>query len=67
MSATYVCKCCNKTRRLNIKYPPVQNTCLRCRLRTNKVLTLKAFASIVKTEDNKEFKKQVEEWYLNDA
>lgn len=67
MAASFVCDSCNKPRRLNIKYPPIRKNCLRCRLASNKVMTMKVFSSIIHTEDNQEFQKQIEEWYLNDA
>lgn len=61
----FLCHVCKKSR------PTVTdiktNSCFRCRLKGNKVFLMRCFDSIVVQPQMKEFKGDMETWYLYDV
>ena len=65
-SVTYRCHYCKKIR----PFPPTvpsSKSCLRCKMKMNKVFLLNCFDSIVTTEEMVAFKAEMNTWYLNDV
>lgn len=61
--ATFLCKQCTKQRPVTPSAAGT-NTCIRCKLFYNKVLLLRCFNSITDQQDMKEFRTEMEQWYV---
>jgi hypothetical protein len=62
----FLCHTCKLQQPL-VPNAPNTNSCLRCKLKLNKVLLLRCFDAITSQDDMKTFKAEMETWYLNDA
>jgi len=65
-ASTFFCCVCRKERPL-VPATPNTKSCFRCKLKSNKVLLLRVFEAMVTQEQMKEFRGEMEVWYLNDA